>query len=132
MKHIRLHSVAHNFADSLAGGLSFVVPGHILQTYVFAEAAANNDQNLTIDFLTGQTTGAYPEGEIEDAALLFKTAFPGFCDKHGIDVQDFETCTVQFSSGSPGNRYVITVKDKNGRSSAREYSALNGKRAIPK
>ncbi len=132
MKHNRLHSVAHNFADSLAGGLSFVVPGHVLHTHVFAEAAANKNRSLTIDFLTGQTTGTYPEGDVEETALLLKTAFPGFCDKHGVDVQDFETCTGQFSSGSPGNRYVITVKDKNGRSSAREYLAPNGKRAKPK
>jgi hypothetical protein len=50
MKHNRLHSVAHNFADSLASG--FVV-GHC-HTDVFADAAANGDKGIIVDFPGGK------------------------------------------------------------------------------
>lgn len=129
MKHNKLHAVAHNFADSLAGGLSFVVPHQVIHTHVFAEAAANREGYLIADFLTGKTRGAYPEGEIEHALPLFKKSFPAFCNKHGVDVSDFETFLVRFIAGSDGNSYVVTIQDKNGRRSSREYLGSEGRRS---
>lgn len=129
MKHSKLHSVAHNYADSLAGGLSFVVPNHAIHTHVFAEAAANVDGYLVADFLTGDVVGAYPGGEIEHALPLFKNAFPEFCEKHHVAYSEFAAFRVRFVAGARGNSYIITIQDQSGRRSSREYVGNAGKRA---
>lgn len=129
MKHSRLHGVAHNFADSLAGGLSFVVPNYAILTHIFAEAAANEDGYIVADFLTGKAEGAYPDGEIEHALPLFRSAFPEFCEKHGVEFTDFTAFLVRFVAGKSGNSYVITIQDRSGRRSSREYVGSAGKRA---
>ena len=129
MKHSKLHGIAHNFADSLAGGLSFVVPGHAILTNVFSEAAANVDGYFVADILTGKAEGAYPHGEVESALPLFRNAFPEFCEKHGVEVSDFTTFLVRFVAGKGGNSYVITIQDRGGRRSSREYVGRAGKRS---
>ena len=129
MKHLTLHSVAHNFATSLAGGLSFVVPHHVLSTNVYAEAAATPDGTVEIDFLNGTTKGAYPGGEVECAAPLFKLAFPAFCAKHGVESADFCTFKVQFIAETGGNRFVISIADRQDKQSSREYLGTIGKGA---
>ncbi|MGR3636536.1 MAG: hypothetical protein ACU0BK_11525 [Shimia sp.] len=127
MKHSKLHGIAHNFADSIAGGLSFVVPNNVIHTYVFADAAANGDGYIVADFLTGKTEGAYPHGEIVSALPLFKNAFPGFCEKHGVEFSDFTAFVVRFVAAKDGNSYVITIEVRTGRRSSREYVSSSGK-----
>ncbi|MGL5009004.1 MAG: hypothetical protein ACRC6I_03925 [Paracoccaceae bacterium] len=129
MNHNKLHGVAHNFADSLSGGLSFVVPHHMLFTAVYAEAAATEHGLLAINFLDGTTKGAYPGGEVEKAASLFRVAFPAFCEKHGVDHSDYRVCFVHFKAGKTRNSYVITVEDRQGKRTSREYDAVRGRRS---
>ena len=129
MKHNKLHGVAHNFADSLAGGLSFVVPGHAIHTHVYTEATANKDGYVIADFLTGEAEGAYPEGELEYALPLFRNAFGEFCMKHGVEASDYAAFLVRFVAGPEGNKYVITIEDLSGRRSSREYVGTAGKRS---
>ncbi len=129
MKHSKLHGVAHNFADSLAGGLSFVVPNYILHTTVSAEAAVTEGGVLAIDFLDGTTIGAYSGGEVENAAPLFRYAFPAFCVKHSVDHSDYRACLVHFFAGVGGNSYIITVEDRDGKRTSREYLGRQGKRS---
>lgn len=129
MKHNKLHGVAHNYADSLAGGLSFVVQHYVIHAHVYAEATANEDGYLIADFLAGEVQGAFPEGEVEDAMPLFKNAFPGFCDKHGVDVSDYKAFLVRFIADSDGNRFVVTVEDRTGRRTSREYIGNQSKRS---
>lgn len=129
MKHNKLHGVAHNYTDSLAGGLSFVVPHHVLHTHVFAEAAANENGFILANFLTGEVDGAYPDGEVEYALPLFKNAFPNFCEKHDVEFSDFRAFLVRFIADKNGNSYVITIEDSGGRRSSREYVGNKGKRS---
>lgn len=129
MKHNKLHCVAHNYTASLAGGLSFVVPHHVIHTHVFAEAAANENGFIVANFLTGEVGGAYPGGEIEYALPLFKNAFPSFCEKHDVEVLDFAVFLVRFIAGKDGHSYVITIEDRSGRRSSREYIGNKGKRS---
>ncbi|TXG93905.1 MAG: hypothetical protein E6R09_18325 [Rhodocyclaceae bacterium] len=129
MKHSKLHGVAHNFADSLAGGLSFVVPGYVLHTAVYAEAAVTEAGALVVNLLDGTTTGAYPGGDLEFAAPLFRNAFPAFCAKHGVDHSEYRACIVHFVAGLGGNSYIVTVEDRAGRRTSREYVGRQGKRS---
>jgi len=129
MKHNKLHGVAHNFADSLAGGLSFIVPHHVIHTHVYSEAAVNEDGFIVADFLTGKVEGAYLEGEVEYALPLFKNAFPEFCEKHEVEISDYSAFLVRFISGKNGNSYVITIEDSSGKRTSREYVGSKGKRS---
>lgn len=127
MKHSRLHGVAHNYADSLASGLSFVAPDHVIQTQVFAEAASETGF-ITADFLTGALNGARYKGELETAFPLFKAAFPLFCEKHKVAFSDYAAFLVRFISDKSGKRYVVTIEDRNGKRSSREYAGSFGAR----
>ena len=129
MKHSKLHGVAHNFADSLAGGLSFVVPQLVIHTHIYAEAAANGDGFIIANFLSGKVEGAYPDGEVEGAIPLFKSAFPEFCEKHGVDVADYRSFLVRFFAASGSNGYVVTIEDRDGKRTSREYLGRQGKRS---
>ncbi len=128
MKHSKLHSVAHNLADSLSGGLSFIVPNYVLHTSVYAEAAATPEGYVVMDVLSGKLTGAYPGGDLEHAASLVANAFPAFCAKHGVDHADYQECLVSFNARLAGNSFTITITDRMGRRSAREYSGRQGGR----
>ena len=129
MKHSNLHGVAHNFADSLAGGLSFVVPNHVIFTSVYAEAAVTKEGFIVVDFLNGSVAGALPDSEVAYAAALFKVAFPAFCAKHGVDSSDYRACLVRFVAGHHGKSYIITVEDRKGKTTSREYIGTQGKRS---
>lgn len=129
MKHSKLHGVAHNYADSLSGGLSFVVPSYVLHTNVYAEAAVTPDGFVVFDLLDGQVKGAFPGGDLEHAAPLFSSAFPAFCAKHDVDHSDYMTCLIRFIAGRGGNSYIITVEDRTGLRTAREYLGRQGRRS---
>lgn len=128
MKHSKLHSVAHNLADSLSGGLSFIVPNYVLHISVYAEAAATPQGYVVIDVLSGKLTGVFPGGNLEHTAPLVANAFPAFCEKHGVDHADYRECLVRFDARLAGNSFTITITDRMGRRSAREYSGRQGGR----
>lgn len=129
MKHNKLHGVAHNYAVSMAGGLSFVVPNRVIHTHVFAEAESNKNGYLVADFLSGEVQGAYPEGEVAQVLPLFAKALPKFCLKHNVDVADCKALLVRFIADPDGNRFVVTVEDRTGRRSSREYFGSQGERS---
>ena len=128
MKHSKLHGIAHNFADSLAGGISFVVPDQFIQTNVFEEASANGIGHIIVDFLTGDVQGAVTGGDVENAIPMFKDAFPAFCEKHGVDVAEYRAFIVRYVFARIGITYIVTVEDRDGKRSSREYIGLPGKR----
>lgn len=128
MKHSALHGVARNFADSISGGQSFVVPSYVLHPEIYAEAAVSSEGFVVLDLLKGKVIGAVPDSDLEEMAPLFAIAFPAFCAKHGVDHSDFRVCLVRFCMNQPGISYIVTVEDKKGRRTEREYSGTNGKR----
>ena len=126
MKHRVLPMIAHNFADWLACGMGFLVG--MFSTQVFAEAAATPDGSLTFDVLSGKTRGAYPGGEVELAAPLYRNAFPTFCQRHGADHADFRQLVVTFTAEIAGNRFSVMVKDCRGRTSTIDYLGATSRR----
>lgn len=126
MKHDRLHSVAHNFADSMASGLGFVV-GHC-PTDVFADAAANGEIGVIVDFLRGRVFGKSSSYELRRALPLYCKAFPNFCEIHGANVLDFTMFRARFVWGQLHHRYLVTIEDSRGKCSTREYEGCPGRR----
>ena len=126
MRHNRLHSVAHNFADSLASGLGFVV-GYC-PTDVFADAAASPDCVLGVDFLAGEVVAGFASAELQRALPLYRDAFSEFCRRHDVERSDFSQFTVQYALLGQLKRYTVTVRDQKGRTSSREYEGGAGRR----
>lgn len=126
MKHKQLHSIGHNYADSLASGLGFVV-GHC-EANVFADAASSPDCHLTVDFLNGNLLNGTASKQLLSAIPIFQNEFDNFCQKHGTTRCDFEEFTVRFEAGRRSKRYFVTVADKRGRRSTIEYIGVPGRR----
>ena len=120
MKHSALHGVAHNFADSISSGHSFVVPYYVLHPATYAEADVSTEGFIVLDLLKGKVIGAVPDSDLEEIAPLFAIAFPAFCAKHGVDHSDFRVCLVRFCMNRPGISYIVTVEDKKGRRTERD------------
>jgi len=126
MKHKQLHSIAHNFADSLACGMGFVVG--IFGTDVFADAASNKGGSITVDFLKGTIDGETIDDRLVRAIPLYKNAFPDFCAKHGATDADFNRFEVRYSYLAPKTGFAVTIEDDNGRITTKEYEGIPGKR----
>jgi hypothetical protein len=125
MKHAKLRSVAHNFADSLACGHGFVI-GYC-PTDIFGEAGSFPEGYLTVDFLAGTILEGQPSTGLAQAMLRYRKAFPAFCEKHGALISDFRELTVRYSGDRLGRTFVVTVEDARGRRSSSEYGGIYGK-----
>ncbi len=126
MKHAKLRAVAHNYADSLASGLGFVVG--FFPTSVFADAAVQPDGMLVVDFLNGRVAGGFVSDELTAAMPLYRNAFPDFCAGHGCDVGDFRRFLVRFRAGRTSNGYTVTIEDARGKVSTLDYAGTPGRR----
>ncbi|HVI92163.1 MAG TPA: hypothetical protein VM659_27985 [Dongiaceae bacterium] len=126
MKHDVLHAIVHNFADSLASGLGFVIGYY--ESDVFGEARRTGQGSLTVDFLSGRISGGNPEDSLVKAIMGYHDAFPDFCQKHGASVADFREATVRYTSDVLGNRFAVTIEDARGRRSSIEYVGVPGRR----
>jgi hypothetical protein len=122
MKHERLCAIAHNFADSMASGLGFVV-GYC-PTEVFEEAAGSPGGIIEIDFLRGTIVRGRPSDQLSSAAAIFGQAFPAFCSKNGAEVADFQSFLAAFDARGGRCRTTLTVVDRNGRGSRTEFDGV--------
>ena len=126
MKHRSLHSVAHNLAASLSGGISFVIGHYSLDVY--SVAAANSDGSILIDFLNGTVESEASDPELSAAILLFKNKFPAFCEKHGVSASDYRALLVRYFAISIDCKFVVTIEDRRGKRSSKEYMGDIGNR----
>ncbi|TLP69299.1 hypothetical protein FEE96_03155 [Parasedimentitalea maritima] len=126
MRHGKLHGIAHNFADSIAGGASFIF-GYCFVP-IFEEASASEDRSLVVDFLRGTVEGADSESDLAKIIPMFKEGFPEFCAKHEADVQDFKEFIVRYIADHTGISFTVTILDKFGKTTSREYLGNPGKR----
>ncbi|MBG6203667.1 hypothetical protein IWQ48_004827 [Labrenzia sp. EL_13] len=126
MKHRRILAVAHNYADSLACGVGFVV-GHC-STDIFGEAAKNTDLCIEVDFLAGRVVTGNCSKTLAAALRLYKTGFEAFCVRSRVHRTDFSVFRARYFQLPTAPRYTIFVKDRFGKSSSREYEGFSGKR----
>ena len=122
----KLCDTTHNFTDSLASGLGFVVGYY--ETNVFADAACNPDGYLVVDFLTGQLDEGNASDQLLHALPVFRNEFESFCQKPGATKSDFTEFKTRFEAGRRGNMYSITITDARGRRSSIDYKGIPGKR----
>ncbi len=126
MKHNLLHAIAHNLADSLANGVSFLI-GY-WETPVFEEAASSTDGIIEVDFLTGEIRRGEASENLRKAVVEFARVLPDFVARHGASAEDFEELSASFSTDNFGRLVRVIVADRTGRRDATNYRGAPLKR----
>jgi hypothetical protein len=126
MKFDELRSIAHNIADSLASGVGLPIGCH--GTDVFGEARKSPEGFITVDFLTGTSSGGRPSQQLAGAITKYKGAFAALCKKHGTSASVFRELRVRYWRDRWGPRYLVSVSAVNGRCCNDEYAGFPAKR----
>jgi len=131
MKIGNLMSLGHNLADSMACGMGFIIG--IYSMDIFGEAAASPEGHITVDFLTGTSTGVTPSSELSRAIVLYREALPQMCAKHGIELAQIQTLVARFGTDAVyGPHFKVTVEDLKGRQSTEQFVGIPGRRLRPR
>lgn len=124
MKHDQLRSIAHNLADSLASNC-FIIGFASID--MIAEAKANTEGEVVVDFLTGRILGR-GSPELHEVMASFAKVIPDFCEKNGVDFADIASLTAKFSARSLDLRTEVVVVDHMGRRTTDRYDGIPLKR----
>lgn len=125
MKFGKLESIAHNVADSLGSGIGLLVG--VYEMDIFGEAKRSPEGYITVDFLTGTSSGGIPSADLARAIALYKKGLAELCEKHGTTPAAFQELTARFS----GDRYiVVSVTDHTGRRSSKEFVGTPARRLV--
>lgn len=123
MKFDELRSVAHNLADSLASGIGLLI-GHYPMD-VFGEASRSAEGFITVDFLSGTSTGGRPSASLARSIALYRDGLARLCDKHGASPSVFLELTARYSVDIRAQRHIVViVEDERGRRSVDEYVGI--------
>jgi hypothetical protein len=126
MKFDELRSIAHNIADSLGSGIGLLVG--VYEMDVFGEASRSSEGFITVDFLTGKSSGATPSLSLARAIALYKDAFADLCGKHSSSPAAFRELTARYSSDPHGKRFLVTIEDQHGHRAVDTYVGTPGRR----
>lgn len=127
MKFSELKSIGHNISDSLGSGCGLMIGVYSLDVY--GEASATPEAHITVDFLTGETSGSPVSLSLGRAVQLYRDALPNLCERHGGSVSDFVALKARFGSDSLRRpHFIVTVEDASGRKSSDSYFGMPGHR----
>jgi hypothetical protein len=127
MKHGILKAIGHNVADSLASGIGLMIG--VYEMNVFAEAAGEEEGFVSVDFLTGFTTGRNVSASFRKAVGLYGESLPQLCRKHSVDPSEFKTLEVRYGTDAVyGPHFTVTIEDKTGKRSTERYVGIPGRR----
>jgi hypothetical protein len=126
MKLGEISSVGHNIADSLASGIGLLIG--VYATDIFGEAAKSAEGFITVDFLTGKTSGGQPSEPLARAIELYAGALPALCERHRVALSSIKQLTASFSGQPSFERFVVTVEDQQGRRTTDAYVGRPGRR----
>lgn len=127
MKFGELKSIAHNLADSFASGLRLLVGYYGMD--IFAEASATPEGYITVDFLTGTTSGGRPSATTAEAISQSSVGLMELCRRHHTEPGAFQTLTVRYAvSAIHGGHFTVTVVDQKGQRSVDQFVGHPGRR----
>ncbi|HKA74537.1 MAG TPA: hypothetical protein VKE26_22240 [Xanthobacteraceae bacterium] len=127
MKFDELRSISHNIADSLASGVGLLVG--VYGTDIFKEVSGSPEGFITVNFLTGTSTGGKVSPLLASAICKYRDALPVLCRKHGASSTVFRELTARYSIDMAGSRrVVVTIENNKGRRSIDEYVGAPGRR----
>ena len=127
MKFTKLKSVGHNIADSFASGIGLMIGLYAMD--VFAEAAAEPEGFVVVDFLRGSTNARTVSAGCREAINLYRNALPDLCSKHGIEATAFARLEARYGTDPVyGRHFTVAVESVDGRQSTDRYIGVPGKR----
>jgi hypothetical protein len=127
MKRGQLKSIGHNIADSLASGIGLMIG--VYDTDVFAEAAAEAEGFVVVDFLAGTATGANISEGLRGAIRRYKDELPVLCAKHGVDSKLIARLETRYGTDPVyGRHFTVLVEDTAGRRSSDRFVGVPGRR----
>jgi hypothetical protein len=126
MRFDELRSIAHNVADSLASGYSWLVGMYELN--VFGEAASSPERFIEVDFLAGTATGGPISPTLSQAIGRFREVLPALCKKHGVSEAAFRQLRARYSGSGFSTTFVVIVEDTHGRTATDTYVGIPGAR----
>jgi hypothetical protein len=127
MKFGQLKSLGHNIADSLGSGIGLMIG--IYEMDIYAEASANEEGFIAVNFLDGTVSGSPLSAGLRAAIGLYRDALPGFCEKHGIAFSDIRTLTARYGTDRIyGPHFLVCVESADGRKAADQYAGIPGRR----
>jgi hypothetical protein len=126
MKLGELRSIGHNIADSLASGEG--LPIGYYDTDIFGEASRAPGGVITVDFLTGTCVVGAPSAKLAGAVRLYRDALAKLCVRHSTSISIFQDLTAQYSTGTHGRSFVVTIEDEQGNRVVDEYVGVPGRR----
>jgi hypothetical protein len=126
MKFKQLEAIGHNIADSLGCGCGF--PIGLYFTDVFGEASRLPNGFVVIDFLAGKSTSGDVSTELAGAVALYREALAALCEKHGTKPSAFNQLSVRYSMENSRRKMIVTVEDRLGHRSIKEYEGLSARR----
>ena len=127
MKHGQLRSIGHNIADSLASGIGLMIG--VYDTDVFAEAAAEDEGFVEVDFIAGTATGKNVSDQLRGAIRRYKDELPILCAKHGVDPSCVARLQARYGTDPVyGRHFTVSVEDTAGRKSSDRFVGVPGRR----
>jgi hypothetical protein len=127
LKFSELKSIGHNICDSLGSGCGLMIGVYDMDIY--GEASATPEAHITVDFLTGETSGSPASSSLARAVRLYRDALPTLCERHGGSVSDFVVLSARFGSDSLRRpHFTVTIEDAGGRTSSDSYVGMPGRR----
>ena len=92
---------------------------------IFGEAHRSAEGFITVDFLTGRSSGGKPSPSLARAIRLYRVGLADLCRKHGTSPAAFQELTARYSVGAGGGRHIlVTIADQRGRRSVDEYVGI--------
>ena len=122
MKFDELRSIAHNVADSLASGVGLLIG--VYEMDIFGEAHRSAEGFITVDFLTGRSSGAKPSPSLARAIRFYRVGLADLCKKHGTSPAAFQELTARYSVGAGRRHILVTIADQRGHRSVDEYVGI--------
>jgi hypothetical protein len=125
-----LRSIGHNIVYSLASGCGLLVG--VYEMDVFVEAARSAEGFITVDFLTGTSTGGTPSPALARAVALYREGVAILCAKEGVSPSAFNVLTARYWTDNLGvhlgRRFLVIIEDDKGRQAIDEYTGASGSR----
>ena len=127
MKLGKLKSLGHNIADSLASGIGLMIG--VFEMDVFAEAAAEPEGFVIVDFLAGSSSGDNLSDGFPKAVGLYRDALTELCTRHGLERSHLKELSARYGTDPVyGRHFTVTVESQDGKRSTDRYLGVPGKR----
>lgn len=122
-----IRAVAHNYAHSLASGISLATGFHELDVY--RDAATSPGGRLRLDLMNGKVLEGVASADLVVALSRIPPLFAEGCRRAGGSREDVKRAEAMFSFSGLEEGFILEIEDMKGRRSAADYSGSGSRRS---